>query len=309
MDWLKYHINPQSSELPVDWKKIFKRDAKIRVEIGFGNGEFLAHMAKKFPDINFIGFELSITSFVKAQKKFHREGIDNVRLVMVDGRFGIRELFEDESVEHVYVNFPCPWSKKGQEKKRITYGDFAKALAAVLEMGGAFELMTDDKGYAEEVFSKFKESGFFDMEPMKVDFKRDVQTRYEKKWISMGRHTFLIRARKIKRADVERISWGGEYVHQRIDHFNEERLHLLNGKVFKDKRKVFVVKETYSSKDGNVHLIKVISSDDGFEQHYNILVEKRKNFWIVKLDSTCQPYRTPSVKWSVRKIAQEISLT
>ncbi len=309
MDWLKYHINPQNSELPVDWKEIFKRDAKIRVEIGFGNGEFLAHMAKKFPEVNFIGFELSITSFVKAQKKFYREGIDNVRLVMVDGRFGIRELFEDESVEHVYVNFPCPWSKKGQEKKRITYGDFAKALAAVLEMGGTFELMTDDKDYAEEVFSKFKESDFFDIEPMKIDFKRDVQTRYEKKWISMGRHTFLIMARKVKRADVERIAWGGKYVHQRIDHFDEERLHLLNGKVFKDKRKVFVVKEIYSSKDGNVHLIKVISSDDGFEQHYNILVERRRNFWIVKLDSTCQPYRTPSVKWSVRKIAQEISLT
>ena len=306
MDWLKYHINPQNGELPVNWKEIFKRDGKIHVEIGFGNGEFLAHMARKFPEINFVGFELSITSFVKAQKKFHREEVDNVRLVMVDGRFGIRELFEDESVEHVYVNFPCPWSKRGQEKKRVTHGDFVRSLAAVLEDDGIFELMTDDEKYAKEVFSKFKESGFFDLEPIRVNFKRDVQTRYERKWLSIGRNTFLIRARKIMKTDVERIAWGGEEVHQRIDSFDAEKLGVLNGKVFKDGKKIFVIKSVFYSKDKGEHLIKVISSDDNFEQHYNILVEKRRSFWIVKLDSTCQPYRTPSVKWSVRKIAQEI---
>ena len=309
MEWLRYHINPQNGELPVNWKEIFKRDAKMRVEIGFGNGEFLAYMAKEFPEVNFVGFELSITSFVKAQKKFHRERIENVRLVMVDGRFGIRELFEDESVEHVYVNFPCPWSKKGQEKKRVTYGDFIRSLAAVLEKDGMFELMTDDENYAKEVFSKFEESGYFDLEPIKIDFKREVQTRYERKWLSMGRHTFLIRAKKIKKADVERIAWGGEEVHQRIESFDEEKLFLLSGRVFKDRKKVFVVKDVFASRDGKEHLIKIISSDDNFEQHYNILVEKRRDFWIVKLDSTCQPYRTPSVKWSVRKIAEEISLT
>ncbi len=309
MNWLRYHIYPQNGELPVNWRKVFERNAKIRVEIGFGNGEFLVHMAKRSPEVNFVGFELSITSFVKAQKKFHKEGIGNVRLVMVDGRFGIRELFEDESVEHVYVNFPCPWSKKGQEKKRVTYGDFTKSLAAVLEMGGIFELMTDDENYANEVFLNFKESGFFEVEPIMVDHKRGVQTRYEKKWLSMGRHTFLIRTKKIKKADVERIAWGGKEVHQRIGDFNEEKLFPLIGKVFKEKNKVFVVKEVFSSKDGERYLVKIISSDDNFEQHYNILVEKRRDFWIVKLDSTCQPYRTPAVKWSVRKIAEEISLT
>ncbi len=309
MDWLRYQINPQHADLPVKWDEIFKRDGKIRVEIGFGNGEFLVHMAKEFPNVNFVGFELSITSFVKAQKKLHSEGIDNVRLVMVDGRFGIRELFDDESVEHVYVNFPCPWSKKGQEKKRITHGDFVRTLAAVLEMGGIFELMTDDENYAREVFLKFEENGFFEPEPIKVDFKRDVQTRYERKWLSMGRHTFLIRAKKIKRAEVKRIAWGGEDVHQKIESFDEEKLHTLEGRVFKDGEKVFIVKNVFSSRDGRRHLVKIISSDGNFEQHYNISVEKRRDFWIVKLDSTCQPYRTPAVKWSVREIAREISLT
>ncbi len=309
MEWLRYHIKPEREELPLDWGKIFGRESEMRVEIGFGNGEFLLHQARKMPEVNFIGFELSITSFVKAQKKFYRYGVENVRLVMIDGRFGLRELFPNDSVSHVYINFPCPWSKKKHEGRRITHGDFVETLAAVLKSDGVFELMTDNRQYSQEVYDKILSSGLFRVFPVMVDKRREVQTRYEKKWLSMGRHTYLIRAEKVRSATVERIAWGGEDVHQKIDFLDSGKLKLLVGKVFKSGKKVFVVKEVFSSSNENTHLLKIVSSDGGFEQHYNILVEKHRDFWIVKLDNTCQPYRTPSVKWSVREISKKISLT
>jgi tRNA (guanine-N7-)-methyltransferase len=152
LEWLRYHIYPEYFEkIPPNWSEIFGREAPIWVEIGFGNGEFLLHLSKKYSEVNLVGFELSITSFVKAQKKFYSAGVENVRLVMVDGRFGLRELFEDDSVDRVFVNFPCPWSKKGYEDRRITTDDFIKTLSAVLKPSGVFELMTDDKKYAGEV--------------------------------------------------------------------------------------------------------------------------------------------------------------
>jgi len=42
-----YEIKPQSFPFfPLDWSQIFGRKSKIVVEIGFGNGEFLAEMAR-----------------------------------------------------------------------------------------------------------------------------------------------------------------------------------------------------------------------------------------------------------------------
>ncbi len=306
---LKYHIHPERMEkLPLDWQEVFSRSAPIWVEIGFGNGEYLTRLAEIHPEVNFVGFELSLTSFVKCQKKLYDKGIDNVRVVMVDGRFGLRELFADETVERVIVNFPCPWSKKRHEKRRITAGDFIQALGAVLVRNGRFELMTDDENYAREVHEKLLESGYFKAFPITVDLEREVTTRYERKWKEMGRHTYFIAAEKIKKAKVERLTWEGEDVHVKIEKVSEERIKNLQGKVFKGKKdRVFIVKEVYKSSHRDSFFLKVISSDKGFNQNYGVTVERRKNGWIVALDSISLPYRTPAVKWSVREIARRIS--
>ncbi len=305
-----YKIDPQRfKSLPPDWTAVFGKDAPIWVEIGFGNGDFLLYMSKKYPEVNFVGFELSLTSFVKAQKKFYREGLRNIRLVMVDGRFGLRELFRDEEVEKVFINFPCPWSKKGYEDRRITTDDFIKTLACVLKKNGIFELVTDDKKYAYEVYDKLENSGYFTLESMEVNVKRDFTTKYERKWKEQGRDIFSIKARKVKGEKVVRLTWEAVDLHVKIDDLDFDKLNEVNGKVFKGRNdRVFVVKGVFISPSREEVLLKMISSDKGFEQHYIISVEKRKDYWVIKLDSTAHPYRTPAVKWSVYKLAEELSM-
>ena len=303
---LIYHIHPEYMDhLPVNWEEIFKRKAPIVVEIGFGNGEFLAEMASRHGEMDFVGFELSITSFVKAQKKFYDLNLKNVRLVMVDGRFGLRELFHDDSVHAVYLNFPCPWSKRGYEDRRITTDDFIDTLSAVLEPSGEFELVTDDERYSREVLEKLLNSGKFDVEPIVVNPERFVQTRYERKWKSMGRKIYSVRSRKRSSSSIRRLIGGKvEDVHVKISRIDPKALEEILGRVFKREDKVFAVKGVFKSDDGSHILLKMISSDGGFEQHYNVSISRRSDFWIVKLDSTCQPYRTPAVKWSIREIAR-----
>jgi len=309
MKSLKYHIKPNEFEkLPVDWKRIFKRKAPLFVEIGFGNGEFLIYLAKEYTDVNIVGFELSLTSFVKAQKKLYDEGIENVKLVMVDGRFGLRELFKDDSVKKIFVNFPCPWSKKSHEDRRITAGDFVETLASVLEMNGELEFVTDDERYAYEVHELLSRSGFFDVDPIYINPDRKVRTRYERKWMEDGRTIRLIRAKKIRNASVKRLTWEESTVHVKIEGLNEGKIPSLKGKVYKGKNdRVFVIKEVFKDFEGRSYYMKIISSDKGFNQHYNLILEKKRKFWVLKIDSTCQPYRTPAVKWSLYKIKEELS--
>ena len=40
-----------------NWNKIFKNDHPLQIEIGMGKGKFLYEMAKKNPDINYVGIE------------------------------------------------------------------------------------------------------------------------------------------------------------------------------------------------------------------------------------------------------------
>ncbi|RKX99444.1 tRNA (guanosine(46)-N7)-methyltransferase TrmB, partial [Candidatus Poribacteria bacterium] len=190
----KYMIDPRRFEkLPLDWPEIFGRDGDLIVEIGFGSGEFLEELAALNPDKNFVGFELSLISMQKAQKRFFRRGLENVRVVLVDGRFGMRELFHDGSVSRVISNFPCPWPKKKHQKRRLIVPEFARILAAVLREGGDFELVTDELWFAEEAVERFDETGCFRIEGPVADPERPIQTRYERKWKSRGKTIYLVR--------------------------------------------------------------------------------------------------------------------
>lgn len=74
MIYPEFELKPQLfSRYPFDWNKIFGNLNRLHVELGFGNGEYISYCAEKNKDINYVGFELSITSMVKAQRKLKRK--------------------------------------------------------------------------------------------------------------------------------------------------------------------------------------------------------------------------------------------
>ncbi|NLW62398.1 MAG: tRNA (guanosine(46)-N7)-methyltransferase TrmB, partial [Synergistaceae bacterium] len=53
--------------------------------------------------------------------------------------------------------------------------------------------------------------------------------------------------------------------------------------------------ETFVS-DSGVGLVLVITTDDGFEQHFYLKVIPGRNGFKVKVDSVGHPYRTPAMR-------------
>ena len=49
------YVIKNQEELKGKFKSIFNNDNPIHLEIGMGKGDFVIGMAKKYPDINFIG--------------------------------------------------------------------------------------------------------------------------------------------------------------------------------------------------------------------------------------------------------------
>lgn len=304
----KRYLHLQSFEkIPIPWGEVFGNHRKITVEIGFGSGEYLCALAQMFPDKNFVGFETSLTSIEKTLRRLEDLALSNVRVARADGRFVLRELFDDNSVERVVVNFPCPWPKKRHSKRRLTREDFAETLAAVLEQEGVFELATDVEWFAREMIDTLNETLSFSLVEFTVNPDRLLKTRYERKWLAQGREIYLLRAKKIRNFTIERTVTG-ELPHAKLKRVNTDKLFKIKGQIWQEDDKVVVIKDVYQNLDLDNWLVLTYSSDGDFQQHYYILITRKDDGFLVKLDSTTVPFRTPAVKWSVYRIAEEISV-
>ncbi|MBI3735631.1 hypothetical protein HY256_03850, partial [Candidatus Sumerlaeota bacterium] len=61
-------ISPEVSATP-DWERIFGRSAPLILEIGTGNGVFLAAEAARHLEENFVGIEQSKEFFLKCKRR------------------------------------------------------------------------------------------------------------------------------------------------------------------------------------------------------------------------------------------------
>ncbi|WP_238320674.1 tRNA (guanosine(46)-N7)-methyltransferase TrmB [Limisalsivibrio acetivorans] len=133
----------------------FGNDAPFNVEIGIGNGEFIAGYAEKNPDQNYLGFEVMKRIFNRAVKRAGKLEQSNVRLIHFDATFFVT-ILEDECVDNFYVNFPDPWPKKRHKKRRLLKTEFIELLTSKLKPGGSLYMATDQADYAQEIMENLK---------------------------------------------------------------------------------------------------------------------------------------------------------
>lgn len=289
--------------MPGDWEHVFGRAAPLAVEIGFGNGEFLAWTAKEKPDWNFVGFELALTCFVKAGNRLAAAGVENVRLARVDGAFGLRELFPDRSLSRVYLHFPCPWPKARHASRRLVNEQLARTLASVLAPAGVFELTTDVDWYAGEAADILSSTGRFSVRGPVPLTEGGPGTRYERRWRLEGRRIFRVEGELVRPGRVDRLA-EGVMPHARIKGPVAQAA-LLSLAGFKETwpKGAFVIKEVLLRPDEGAALLRVFATDEGFQQQYFIAVVREADGWMVKLDGATLPFRTPAVKRSVAAVA------
>lgn len=302
VDFARYLVHPERwEELPPEWDLLFARPAQLAVEIGFGNGEFLCEAAPAHPELNWVGFETSLTCIVKAGRKLARAGAEHVRLARVDGRFALRELFPDESVERVVLHFPCPWPKRSHAERRVMDEGFARTLAAILRPAGRFELTTDVLRYAEDAAGDLAAMGFRVAGPEAVA-AGGPGTRYEAKWRREGRPIWHLRAERGRKGSTLRIA-EGMMPHVRVHRsVSGEAVARLGGLKEAWPGGAFVIKEAYLSPRGAA-LLRAFSTDEGFEQQYFLALVPEDGATLVKLDGAAVPFRTPAVKRSVAAVA------
>lgn len=188
------------SYLTVDWplrqESLFPRAQPLIVEIGFGNGDHLLHLAQTRPDCNVIGLEISSQSMDRAETKIGNHKLENVRPIHCRAETALAHLLEPRSVREFHINFPDPWFKKKHGRRRLIKRKTVDYLTSRMIEGGRLHLATDIIAYAtmaHEVFSATPGLSNRLASAWARETAGRFQTKYEIKAYAEGRrsHFFL----------------------------------------------------------------------------------------------------------------------
>lgn len=176
------------------WKELFKNDNPIYIEIGMGKGQFIRAMAKKYPNINFIGIEKFDNIIAKALKRTD-EKLNNLYITRFDAK-DIEEVFNKE-IERIYLNFSDPWPKVRHHKRRLTSENLLKKYHSCFKGERKINLRTDNSdlfAYSIETLSK---AGYI-LTDVSLDLHKTkeniITTEYEDKFVSKNMPIYELKA-------------------------------------------------------------------------------------------------------------------
>jgi tRNA (guanine-N7-)-methyltransferase len=180
-------VDPKS--LKGKWKDLFKNDNPIYLEVGMGKGSFLIENAKRNPNINYIGMEKFDSVLVRACEKKEFNELDNIYFILGDAN-DLLEIFEENELDKIYLNFSDPWPKARHEKRRLTSHVFLSKYKVILKEDHTLEFKTDNRVFFEYSVKSFNEFKVLFVD-LRLDLHKDedvdnIQTEYEEKFSKLG---------------------------------------------------------------------------------------------------------------------------
>ncbi len=173
------------------WKEFFGDGKPIHIEIGMGKGQFLMEMARRHPDIHYIGIEKFSSVLVRAVQKMEEEPLPNIHFIRMDAEY-ICNVFEKGEVEEIYLNFSDPWPKERHTKRRLTSHQFLERYDQILKEGGSIQFKTDNRDLFDFSVEEIRSAGWtidqctYDLHHS--DFlEGNVMTEYEERFVAEGK--------------------------------------------------------------------------------------------------------------------------
>lgn len=160
-------------------------DAPIELEIGCGNGRFLAAQAAKHPETHYIGIERMLGRVRKLSRKAERLPGRNLHALRLEAFYTFYYLLPEHRLRTVYVFFPDPWPKRRHHGNRLFSKLFLDVLWMRLEKGGIIQVATDHLEYCAEIRKVFEASSRF-KEVTAMTRAAEEQTDFEQLFLKQG---------------------------------------------------------------------------------------------------------------------------
>ena len=182
---------------------MFAKPQPIVLELGCGKGDYTIALARRHPEMNFIGVDIKGARLWKGAKEATEEKMGNVaflrtRIEFIDAFFGPGEVSE------IWLTFSDP-QLRGSENARLTSPLFLQRYSHFLAPGGIVHLKTDSRFLYEYTQSVIRANGLqvlasgtdiyhegirtgvtLEKDEWDIDSVFEVQTFYESMFLKMG---------------------------------------------------------------------------------------------------------------------------
>jgi tRNA (guanine-N7-)-methyltransferase len=142
---VRQHVNPLKSDFftIAPERVVVPAGAALEVELGSGEAWFLRDRAREDPGGFYVGVEIRRDLADKANKECALEGLDRVQSVFANMSVDLPRLFGERSVRRFFLNFPDPYFKRQQHKRRVLGPTLIDDLARLLVVAGEIHVNTD----------------------------------------------------------------------------------------------------------------------------------------------------------------------
>ncbi|OYU18583.1 MAG: tRNA (guanosine(46)-N7)-methyltransferase TrmB [Rhodobacteraceae bacterium PARR1] len=180
----------------LDVKALFG-DGPLWLEVGFGGGEHLVHMAARYRDVTLIGCEPFVNGIAMLLGKLRAAEVDNVHIHPGD----VRDLFDVLPVaclDKAFLNYPDPWPKARHHRRRFVTPGYLALLARVMKPGAEFRVATDIPDYVRQTLEEVPPAGFdlIAQTGQGQAWEDWISTRYEQKALREGRDPHYLTFRR-----------------------------------------------------------------------------------------------------------------
>lgn len=181
------------------WKKAFKKEQPLYLEIGCGKGGFAGRLALENPDKNIIALDIKIDmlgvgrrTIVKLFEENGKTQDDITNLLLVN--YNVEQLDKiitaDDEIERLYINFCNPWPRPKHKKRRLTYYKKLEMYKKFLKKDAEIRFKTDDDELFDESLGYFEQSGYeityLTRDLHNSDVNDNIETEHEKMFSAEG---------------------------------------------------------------------------------------------------------------------------
>lgn len=180
-----------------DYEELFGNTNPVHMEIGCGKGQFVAEIAQRNPDINYIAVEKSANVIVQAAEKVLVAGLSNVMFIKGSAEY-LPRFIPDKSIDRIYLNFSCPFPKNRYANHRLTNKSFLALYEMMLADGAEIHQKTDNMHFFEYSINELSDYGFtiknVSLDLHNSGFEGNIVTEYEKRFSDLGQPIYRLEA-------------------------------------------------------------------------------------------------------------------
>ena len=171
-----------------NWRDLMPGAKVLWVEVGCGKGKFTAETAAANPEVLLIAVERCREAMVVAMEKAKAMGLKNVFFIDMDVA-NIEDIFGPGEIDRLFINFPDPWPRTKNAKRRLTHRTFLDKYCRVVREGGEIHFKTDNAPLFEYSVEEFAACGL-EVKNLTRNLHEHgvvgIMTGYEEKFYQLG---------------------------------------------------------------------------------------------------------------------------